>query len=254
MSAQCVFLEQHGPITVIRLNRPPANAFSLELGREFEAAFDASAVNEARALVLTGTGHFFSGGLDLKVVPTYSREEQGDFLRILNRAIGRLYACPIPVVAAINGHAIAGAFVLALATDYRVGPAGTAQFGLTEARVGIPFPAVPMIVLHAELAPQDVRYTTLYARNFGPDEAYRRGVLDELQPPEAVVERAIEVACDMASMPADSYRRVKQQVRRVALAQIEDAVSRDADPMLAGWLSPEARSASATVLAGSGVR
>jgi enoyl-CoA hydratase len=254
MSSDCVLLEQHNAITVLRLNRPPANAFCLELGREIEAALDSGAVRDARALVLTGTGRFFSGGLDLKIVPTYSNEEQRDFLAILNRVIGRLYACPIPVVAAVNGHAVAGAFILALATDYRVGPTGTARFGLTEARVGIPFPAVPMIILHAECAPQDVRYSTLFARTFGSDEAQRRGMLDELQRPEAVLERAVDIARDMASMPADGFRRVKYQVRQAAIEKIQEVISTGADPMLEGWLSPEAQEASMALLKPSSKR
>jgi enoyl-CoA hydratase len=251
VSSQCISLEQHGSIAVLRLDRPPANAFCLELGRELETALAADDATGAGALVLTGAGRFFSGGLDLKLVPSYSREEQRDFLGLLNRLIAKLYAWPVPVVAGINGHAIAGAFILALTADYRIGPEGTAQFGLTEARVGIPFPAVPMIILRAEVGPQDVRYSALYARNFGPEEAQRRGLLDELRPPGSVVERAIEVARDMASMPADAYRRIKYQVRQAAMARIEEVISTGADPMLEGWLSPEARGASAAVLKAS---
>jgi enoyl-CoA hydratase len=244
MSPSCVWLEQHDAISVLRLDRPPANAICLELAREIEAALDSDAVRDAKALVLTGTGRFFSGGLDLEVVPTYTSEEQRDLLVILNRFLGRLYACPIPVVAAVNGHAIAGAFILALTTDYRIGPTGAAQFGLTEARVGIPFPAVPMLILEAECAPQDVRYSALYARTFGPEEAHRRGVLDELRRPEAVLERAVEIADDMASMPADGYRRIKHQLRRAAIEKIRAVLSTGSDPMLEGWLSPEAQEAS----------
>ncbi len=241
-------IERQGPITVVRLDRPPANAFCLELANEFEAAIEAQALSEARALVVTGTGDFFSGGLDLEVVPSYSPQEQRDFLGVLNRVIGWLYARPIPVVAAVNGHAVAGAFVLALAADYRVGPIGNAQFGLTEARVGIPFPAVPMVVLQAELAPQDVRYSALYAHRFGPDEAQRRGVLDELQPAESVLERAVDVARDMASMPADGFRAIKHQVRQAAIDRIQEFVSKDADPMIEGWISPEAPEAARSIL------
>jgi enoyl-CoA hydratase len=157
-------------------------------------------------------------------------------------------------VGAINGHAVAGGFIVALATDYRIGPVGEARFGLTEARVGIPFPAVPMIVLQAECAPQDVRYCTLLARTFGPDEALRRGMLDELLPPQAVVDRAIEVARDMASMPSDSYGRIKHQVRQAAITKIREVISAGSDPMLKGWLSPEAREAAAALLARSSNR
>ncbi|MGI9591940.1 MAG: enoyl-CoA hydratase/isomerase family protein [Myxococcota bacterium] len=248
MSSDNLALEQHDAITVLRLDRPPANALCLELAREFETVWESPEVKDAAALVLTGTGRFFSGGLDLKSVPSYSTAEQRDFLHVLNRMVARLYACPVPLVGAINGHAVAGAFVLALTTDYRVGPTGNAQFGLTEARVGIPFPAAPMIVVRAECAPQDTRYTALLAQTFGSDEARRRGVLDELQPPDAVLERALEVARDMATMPADSYRRIKHQVRRTAIAEIEEVITSGADPMLEGWFDPGAREASAARL------
>jgi enoyl-CoA hydratase len=248
MATPIVSLEKHSEVTVIRLNRPPANAICIELAREVDLILESEDVSKARALVVTGTGPFFSGGLDLKAVPAYSSVEQDDLLDILNRLVGRLYAHPTPVVGAINGHAVAGAFILALATDYRVGPTGTAHFGLTEARVGIPFPVVPMIVLRAELSPQNVRYSALYARNFGPEEAQRRGLLDELQPPEAVLERAIEVATDMARMPADGYARIKRQVRQAAIAEIDEALANHAEPMQRNWMSPEAAEASAALL------
>jgi len=249
MGFHSVLIETRDEVTVVRFNRPPANAFCLELAREIAVALETEEVIAARALVLTGTGPFFSGGLDLKAVPTYSEGEQREFLGVVNRVGGKLYAWPGPVVAAVNGHAIAAGFIIALAADYRVGTSDPgALFGLTEARVGIPFPAVPMIILRAELAPVDVRYTSLYARNYGAPEARERGLLDELQPSETVLERAIEVARDMASMPADAYRRIKHQVRRDAIAQIDEVIAANGDPMLAGWLSPDARAASAGVL------
>jgi len=82
--------------------------------------------------VLTGTDRFFSGGLDLKAVPAYAPAQQRELLDVLNRMIGKLYACPVPLVGGVNGHAIAGGFILALTTDYRVGPQGDALFGLTD--------------------------------------------------------------------------------------------------------------------------
>jgi enoyl-CoA hydratase len=235
----------------VRLNRPPASAITLELGQEFETVFDAAMRDEPEAIVLTGTGRFFSGGLDLKSVPTYSPSRQKAFVRVLNRMIARLYACPMPVVGAINGHAIAGGLILTLTTDYRIGPTADSLFGLTEARVGIPFPAATMVVLQAELAPADLRCTILYPHIFGPEEARSRGMLDELQPPAAVLERALEVAGDLASTPADGYRRLKHQVRGAAIRRIEQLIATDADPMLEDWLSPEAREAAAAILSGS---
>ena len=254
MSARCIAIESLDGVAVLRIDRPPANAISLETTREFEAAFTTDAIAQARALVITGTGRFFSGGLDLKQAPTYSQTEQRELLGALNRLLAKLYAHPTPVVAAINGHAVAGGFILALAADYRVGPSGAAQFGLTEARLGIPFPAVPMIILHAELSPQEVRYGTLYARDFAADEAQRRGVLDELQPPEAVLARGLEVARDLAGMPVGCYRRVKHQLRRAAIAEIEAVLATGAEPMFDDWLAEGTQEAAAAVIGGAAQR
>ena len=254
MSAPCIALESHDGVAVLRIDRPPANAICLETTREFEVAFATDAIAQVRALVITGTGRFFSGGLDLKQIPTYSQAQQRELLGALNRLLAKLYAHPAPVVAAINGHAVAGGFILALATDYRVGPSGAARFGLTETRLGIPFPAVSMIILHAELTPQDVRYGTLYARDFGPDEAQRRGALDELQPPEAVLARSLEVARDLAGMPAGCYGRVKHQLRRAAIAEIDAVLATGAEPMFDGWLAEGAREAAAAALGGAAQR
>lgn len=247
--AENVTIEKTGEIAILTLNRPPANAITYELAQDMEAALSEAEAGGAAAMILTGAGSFFSGGLDLRAVPAYGPERQREFLALVNHLIGKLYAFPRPLVAAVNGHAIAGAFVLVLTTDYRVGPLGAAQFGLTEARAGIPFPGAPAIVVKAELSAPDIRYSTLYARNFGPEEARARGVLDELQPAASVLSRAIEVARDLASMPADSYRRIKQQFRSEAIAAIEKLNRDRSDPMLESWVSPDAATASGGLLA-----
>jgi len=250
--SELVSIERHGEIVILRIDRPPANAIDVDLCGSMERQFQAAMDGEPGALVLTGgSGPFFCGGLDLKVVPYYTTEQQRKMILAINRMVARLYACPVPLVAAINGHAIAGGFILALMADYRVGPTGPALFGLTEARAGIAFPAGTMIVLQAELAPHQVRQITLQARNFGPEEAVERGVLDELGSPESVLERALEVANDMGTMPANGYRRIKHQVRAATIAQLEQLEASGDDPLLAGWLSPESTTAAASVLRGT---
>ena len=251
MTFEHLRIERHGDIGVLCLDRPPANAFDPEQVQAFEAALAHPTIAETRAVVLTGSGEFFSAGLDLKAVPHLPKPEQEEFLGGVNRSIAKLYSFPVPVVGAINGHAIGGGFILALSTDYRIGPVGSAKFGMTEARVGVPFPAVPMVVVSSELPPQSVRYCAMHARKFGIDVAQRHGVFDEILPPDAMLDRALGVAEDMASMPADSYRRVKHQVRGAAFRRIENVLSTNSDPMLQSWLSPKARDASVAMLNGS---
>jgi len=248
MSAHHVRCERRGSVAVLRLDRPPANALELEIGRQTGAALDQVLATDAAAIVVTGTGGFFSAGLDLKVIPSYGADEQRAMIATANELLGKLYQCPLPVVAGINGHAIAGGLVLALACDYRVGARGACKLGLTEARAGIPFPAVAMAIVQAELTGPAARILTLQARNLDPERALVLGVVDELEPPDEVLARAVAVAEDLGTIPRDAYRRIKQQLRASVIARIREVVATGTDPMLASWFGPETASAAHGVL------
>ena len=247
-----VSVERDGTVAILRLDRPPVNALELGLAAEMGRRLTEVEASDAGAIVLTGAGACFSAGLDLKVVPRYGREEQRAMVAAANRLLARLYACPRPVVAAINGHAIAGGFVIALACDYRVAVESGCKLGLTEARAGIPFPAAAMTILRAELAPAPARRLTLYARNVDPATALACGAVDELAPAARVRERALEVARDMAAIPRETYTRIKHQLRADVMARLGEIDARGADPLLAAWLDSEAGGAAAAVLRGEG--
>src|SRR5262249_52966108 len=153
----------------------------------------------------------FCAGLDLMRVPLYGPAEQRAMVTAINQMITALYACPLPVVAAVNGHAIAGGLILTLACDYRIGTTAACQLGITEARAGIPFPAAAMAVLQAELTPAAARVLTLRARSVDPTAALAAGILDELQPPERMLPAALAVAHELAGIPRDAYARIKHQ-------------------------------------------
>lgn len=251
MSPPSLRLERTDGIALLRFDRPPVNAIELGAVPEFSQAFDEiEGSADIGALVVTGARDCFSAGLDLKVVPSYGPQQQRELIQGLNRIVARLYALPRPTVAAVNGHAIAGGLILALCCDYRIGVREPCKLGLTEARAGVPFPAAPMAVLQAELAAPAARTLTLLARNTDSDGALARGVLDELTPRESLLERALDVAGDLASMPRDAYGRIKRQLRSPTLAHIEEIVARDADPLLHGWLTPETARAAASLLTG----
>ncbi|MBV8792754.1 MAG: enoyl-CoA hydratase/isomerase family protein, partial [Pseudolabrys sp.] len=132
---------------VVSVQRPPANAIDISLLTQLSTTLrELEQRRDVTAVVLTGAGKAFSAGLDLKLVPTYDRSQQNELLRILNQVLYQLYALPIPTVAAVNGHAIAGGLVLALACDMRVVVDTGALLGLTEVRAGVPFPVAAMAV------------------------------------------------------------------------------------------------------------
>ena len=236
-----VTIERDGAVAVFRLDRPPVNALDLEFACEVEAAFSAlTATQGVGAIVLTGTDGCFSAGLDLRRIPFYGPEEQRMMIHTANRMLARLYGCPLPVVAAVSGHAVAAGLILLLACDYRVGSSASCKLGLSEARVGIPFPAVAMHVLQAEVAPNVARVLTLRGQNITSQAALAFGLLDELQAPDRVLPAAVETAHDLASMPADGYAKLKRQLRAATLARIEETIASGNDPVLESWVPPEA--------------
>jgi enoyl-CoA hydratase len=238
-----------GPIAIVTLRRPPANAMNLEFTEEIAAVFQRLGHDRsARSLVLTGQGRSFCAGVDLKALPDFDETYQRRMVDALNRAFHAVYSCPVPVVGAINGHAIAGGLVLALCCDWRVAVKTQFLAGLTEVRVGVPYPVGAMEVVRAELAPHVARQLILFGQNMTSSAALEAGVFDEMVEPEALIERALAKASEFAALPQAAFAKSKGQLRSRAYAAIEAAIG-GAEPLLNGWLSRETVQAAAAVLA-----
>jgi enoyl-CoA hydratase len=186
--------------------------------------------------------------MDLKAAPTLSAGEQRHTVDGINRLFAGWYAFSRPVVAAVNGHAVAGGLILALCADHRV-CATEGKLGLTELRAGLPYPVAAISVVRAELTPSAARRLVLGASLVDPSEALALGVVDELRPADEVLPRAIEVATELASLPRGTYTQVKRQLRGPAIDAIDRALAGGAgDPVLATWVSHETSSAAAGIL------
>lgn len=230
-----VRIDRTGPVWRLVLDRPPANAIDLEVARDLAAAFaDADRSSDCRAFVLTGTGRFFSAGIDVKAVPAYDGAARAAMLRTINSTAAGLYGVAKPVVAAVNGHALGGALVVALACDVRLAAAGDARIGLTEAAAGIPFPAVPLLVVEAEVTSREARLATLVGEAVGPERALALGFVDAVVPPGELLARAHERAAALLAIPG--FAAVKAQLRGRALAAMRAVVASDAEPLLARWI------------------
>ncbi len=243
-----ISIEHVGDVAVVRIDRAPANALDLELLSEGHAVREQLARSLPGAVVITGRDRFFSAGMDLKTAPTLSQGQQRDTVDGINRLFAGWYAFPRPVVAAVNGHAIAGGLILALCADYRV-CATEGKLGLTELRAGIPYPVAAISVVRAELAPAAARRLALGAELLDPSAALALGAVDELQPRDEVVTRAIEVAAGMAELPRASYTQVKRQLRGPTIESIDRALAGGAgDPVLGTWITEETRTAASRLL------
>jgi enoyl-CoA hydratase len=224
--------ETDAGVVVLTLERPPVNALETRFVRELAAALEREA-QQAAAIVLTGAGRAFSAGVDTKAAATLDRDGQRAGVEAINALVATTFGLPVPVVAAVNGHALGGGLIVPLACDVIVVTRADCKLGLTEVVAGVPFPAAPLEVCRNRLSAPAYNNLCLTGRVIGPEEALALGVADELADPDALVPRAVELATQLAGYPA--YARVKDQVRARARAEIEAAVAQD--PLLAGWLT-----------------
>jgi enoyl-CoA hydratase len=220
-----------GPVRM-RLDRPPVNALDLEFVQAITAAIARAIEEGAPAVVLTGQGHCFCAGIDTKLVPTYTDEQRRAAIGAINTMVSALYGAPVPIVAALNGHALGGGLVLALACDLRLASAGEYQLALNEVAAGVPFPAGPLAVVRAELDAPVVRDLCLTGRAVGPPEALALRLVDELAEPAELLESALERARQLASHSA--YGIVKRQLRGAVAAELERIAIAGDDPLLSG--------------------
>lgn len=235
--------EETNGVTVLRLERGKVNAIDAELLEALIETVDGLREEPPSALVLTGGGGAFSAGVDLYRVLDAGAEYVDRFLPAIDRAVGRLFTFPAPTVAAVNGHAIAGGLVLALACDHRVAAGERAKLGLTELAVGVPFPWLALEVARFRMGERACREIVYSGRLILPAEALALGVVDAVVGEGEAVERAVEVAARLGAIPAAAFRAVKEQLQAPLLARREAEAAAHSRRVLEIWKSEESRRA-----------
>jgi enoyl-CoA hydratase len=234
-------LEMQDGVAVLRMAYGKASVlddvFCEHLIDRFDALLDDAAV---RAVVLTGSGHIFSGGVDLRRLVDGGPDYVRVFVPRLGGLFRVLFAFAKPLVAAINGHAIAGGCVMACAADHRIMARGKGRIGVPELRVGVPFPTAALEAVRFACAPQHVQRLVLDGDTYDADRALPLGLVDEVSEPERLPDAALAVARRLAERPADAFALTKRQLRgptleRMALATEVDQAVGDA------WLDPDTR-------------
>jgi enoyl-CoA hydratase len=141
-----------------------------------------------------------------------------------------------PVVAAVNGHAIAGGCVLACCADVRLMAAGKGRMGIPEIKVGVPFPRVPLEVMVHAVGPKVAGRLVLRADTLLPADALELGLVDEVVEPDTLLDRAVATAAELASaIPADTFALTKAQLRRETVERIARYRVDEDDPVARLW-------------------
>ena len=206
-------VRQDGGVAVLTMAHGKANALDIEFCTALADRFDALRTAPAKAIILTAEGKIFSAGVDLKRLseegPAYVRR----FLPTLHRLYEAVFFHPKPVVAAINGHAVAGGCVLAACADRRIMAQGNARVGVTELLVGVPFPALAFEVVRSVVPPRFLSEVTYSGATYDTDMALDRGWIDEVVESEDLMEDALAVADELAELSPAAFALTKQQLR-----------------------------------------
>jgi enoyl-CoA hydratase len=236
-----VVIERVEEVAVIRLRGGRANAMSTPLLDALTRVVDQVTASDARAAVVTGEGNAFSAGLALPDLVELDRPAMAEFIDGFAVAMRRVLECPMPVVAAINGHAIAGGCVLALMCDARLAAAGAAKIGLNEVQLGIGLPAVVVEPLRARVPPASLTPIALEGRLYGVEDACAAGLVDEVVAPRELEARARARAAELGRASRAAYAQVKRALIRPAVEAIDRVGVAEREAWLDTWFSPPAQ-------------
>lgn len=225
---ETLLLEYQGAIAKLTLNRPEKrNAISTRMIAELQTAFDDIEQSKTRVVIMTGAGKAFSAGMDLEMLSAIAKqtphENQEDSKRMA-KMFRRLWSFPKPMIAAVNGAALAGGCGIATLCDFTLA-APEAKFGYTEVKIGF-LPAIVSVFLTRQIGDKRSRDLLLTGRVIEPAEAKEMGLVTEIVPADRLMERAHELANVLIAASPSSLTRAKRLLTTAAAAAVDQDLER----------------------------
>ena len=207
-----VRLEVEDGVGTIRLDRPKMNAINTQVIAELrEAAEQARAREDVRAVVLYGGERVFAAGADIKEMSTMTYAQMVGWGTVLQESFKVVARLPLPVVAAVNGYALGGGFELALCADFRV-LGERAKVGVPEIQLGVIPGAGGTQRLSRLVGPAKAKGMIFTGRHVNAEEALALGIADQVVPDAGVYDAARELAASFATGPAVALSAAKQAI------------------------------------------
>jgi Delta3-Delta2-enoyl-CoA isomerase len=209
-------------VAQITLDDGKVNAMTLAFFEGLGAALDRAERERPGALVIAGRPRVFSAGLNLKVLPTLPPDELRRTMVAFGRVMLRVFTFPIPTVAAVTGHAIAGGAMLAFACDLRVMAEGPFRLHLNEVAIGLPLPSWAIVLAHSAIPPRRQTEAILHARPYSPDEALDRNIIHGVASAERLLEEAHALAEPLRALDQAAYAVAKARHRALEVKWASD--------------------------------
>jgi enoyl-CoA hydratase len=232
-------LEREGPVAVLRLDKARGNAIDQAFVDDLASVCRGlSADADVRGLLVASANpKLFCPGLDLVTLVGYDRPALQRFMLDFSDAVAALYGMLLPVVAGVNGHAVAGGCILALAADYRILRRG-AQIGLNEIKVGVPLPWSIAVLLKATAPPPALARIALLGRNFADEEALAAGLADELADAAGFEEACRVRLNEFVEKDHHAFATTKRYLRAGVLDAMRSREREAIGDFLDSWFSP----------------
>jgi enoyl-CoA hydratase/carnithine racemase len=234
-----IAVTDHGDVREVRMSRPPVNALSTELLGALREAIERAPKEGARAVVVSGGPGMFTAGLDIPLLIGLDREGIAKLWRELYGMMRALACSPIPVVAAITGHAPAGGTVIAVFCDWRVAARGDFKLGLSEVQVGIPLPPMIFKALRRQVGAREAERMAVGGLILSPEQALSAGLVDEVVDADQVVERAVAWCRNLLALPADAMLATRRLARADLAELFEGGSEEELRSVVENWWSEE---------------
>jgi methylglutaconyl-CoA hydratase len=223
MTYSTLNLELTDGTATVTLNRPKKrNAISPQMIQELMAALEAIESSKARVAILTGAGKAFCAGMDLEALKDFPSQSPGQIVADARRIAAmfrRIYTFPKPLIAAVNGAAVAGGCGIATFADFTLA-VPQAKFGYTEVRIGF-MPAIVATFVVRQVGEKRARDLLLTGRIFDAEEAMRLGLVNQIVPEDQLLARSRELAASLIELSPSSLVFTKRLLRRFGEAEID---------------------------------
>jgi methylglutaconyl-CoA hydratase len=215
-------------LSIITFNRPDKrNAITTQMIAELQTALDTIEKSQARVVIITGTGKAFCAGIDLEMLQSIAKqtpaENQEDSKRIA-KMFRKIWSYSRPLIAAVNGHALAGGCGIATLCDFTIA-VPEAKFGYTEVKIGF-LPAIVSVFLTRQVGEKRARDLLLTGRLVEAQEAKELGLVNEIVPTDKLMERAHALAETILSASPSSITRAKHLLVSAAAASVDHDLER----------------------------
>src|SRR5438067_12338726 len=223
-----LILDIAGQIAAITLNRPDKrNAMSAAMIAELQSALDEIERSHARVGILTGTGKAFCSGMDLEMLAAIAQQspaENQEDSRRMAKMFRRIWSFPRPLIAAVNGAALAGGCEIATLCDFTLA-VPEAKFGYTEVKIGF-LPAIVSVFLTRQIGEKKARDLLLTGRIIEAAEAREFGLVSEVVPADRLMKRAEELADLLIAASPSSLTRSKRLLVSSAATGVDHDLER----------------------------